>query len=400
MRILAINVSDKGSTGYLAISVLKYFEKKGHEVVLAVPNPSNQSVRTFNISSSFLNRQFNRLMTKVLGNDGFLNKSNTKRLIRFINSYKPDIVHLHVLHGYFINIKLLLSFLKNTDIRVFWTFHDCWPFTGKCPHFLINNCYKWEHICSHCISKHQYPKSYFFDFSKKMFLAKKNLFQNFNNLTIITVSEWLKLMTSKSICSNLPLRVIRNGVDFSHIAISVDDSSKKTTNVIKILAVANPWSQRKGIDFLNSFAEYCDKKNSPIRITCVGLTNKNNTYKTIERHGVVSREDLSLFYKSTDVFVSFSREETFGMTIVEALFFGKPVVVMNNSGGSNEIASSDCGRSIDFGDCFSLEKSILELNALTHNNSFSELCINRAKQFSLEKMNAEYYTLMTKENEN
>ena len=175
--LLQINVdANNGSNGSIARDIGTIALSKGWESYIAygrrqIPCDS-QLIR---IGNSF-DVRLHGLLTRLFDIHGLGSIITTKRFIRKVKRIKPDIIHLHNIHGYFINYKILFEYLKDNNIPVVWTFHDCWPFTGHCGHFVKYNCDKWKTECHHCPAVHDYPNSWFFDRSKQSYNLKKTLF--------------------------------------------------------------------------------------------------------------------------------------------------------------------------------------------------------------------------------
>ena len=160
------------------------------------------------------------ILARLSDRAGFFSKKETMRLVAFIESYKPDLIHLHNLHGFYLNIEVLFEYLSAKDIPVIWTLHDCWAFTGHCSHYSYQGCDKWIKGCNNCPQKNEYPQSILLDNSKKNYFDKKRLFTSVKKLTITTPSNWLAQEVKKSFLGRYPIFPIYNGIDlevFKHI---------------------------------------------------------------------------------------------------------------------------------------------------------------------------------------
>ena len=202
-----------GSTGRSAEEIGNLAIQKGWGSYIAFgrfPRPSNShSIRIESNWGVYLHG----LKTRLFDQHCLGSVNATRKLVRNIERIKPDIIHLHHLHGYYINIKILFEYLANTTIPVVWTFHDCWSFTGHCAHFDHIGCEKWKTECNHCPQKKEYPSSYLLDRSRKNFIEKRELFNSIRNLTIISVSRWLDEKVRVSFLSEKSRKVIYNGID-------------------------------------------------------------------------------------------------------------------------------------------------------------------------------------------
>lgn len=397
-KIVAINCTDKGSTGNIAITLLSAAINRGWSGYLLCPYPTTSEVPTFNTSCGRLIRLINKITTKVSGLDGFKNHLDTYRIIRFLKKYKPDIVHLHVLHGYYININKLFKFLNKTKTEIVWTFHDSWAYTGKCCYYKYNKCDKWIKGCCDCNFLKEYPKSYFLDATHRCYKYKKHISQTANHLTIVSVSEWLNNEVSKSFFSSCRHVRIYNGFSFKSQIPSKSNCEKESNKKIKVFCAAKPWGKRKGIEVINELQKINYLKGEPLSLVCAGLTETIYTTPGIIRIPALSREEMAQKYRESDVFLNSSHEETFGLTVLESLFFGTPVVVMKGSGGCEEIVTEKCGRIVDSNDLKKIFDNLIYLGQKKYD--FSNSCRLRANEFAENLMVNEYLSLYEQLREN
>ncbi|MBM6837590.1 glycosyltransferase, partial [Clostridium saudiense] len=275
MKILQINsVCGVGSTGRIVTDLYKVIEEQGHECVIAYGRgTAPEGFKTIKIGTNFDN-YMHVAKTRLFDKHGFGSTKATKGFIKKIEEYNPDIIHLHNIHGYYLNIEILFNYLNKTKKKVVWTLHDCWAFTGHCCYFEYNACDKWKSGCGNCIQLKEYPKSIFIDNSRKNYSIKKRLFTDKENLTIVAVSEWLKNIVEKSfICKNEILK-ISNGID-----LNIFRSDKKSgyyekygiKNKKVILGVANVWDARKG---LNDFIKLSEVISEDYSIVLVGVSEE------------------------------------------------------------------------------------------------------------------------------
>jgi len=268
--------------------------------------------------------------TRIFDNHCFGSKSATIDLIRKIKIIQPDLIHLHHLHGYFINIEILFQYLKESKIPIVWTFHDCWSFTGHCANFDFVGCEKWKTQCHHCEQKNEYPQSFLFDRSRQNYIDKKRIFNSVENLTIVSVSNWLNNVVAHSFMGGLSRQVIYNGVDTELFRPHNSDIRQKYRigNKFMILGVATTWDRRKGLD---DFVQLSKKvKENDIIIVLVGLSISQINKLPPNIIGIQrteSQKELSSLYSSADLFMNLSVEETFGLTTAEALSCGTPALV-------------------------------------------------------------------------
>jgi len=353
MKVLQINsVYGIGSTGRIAQDLNNLLIEKDHSSYVAYGRESSvKSDKIIRIGSN-LDNYFHVAATRLFDKHGFASKRATNQFIKKIDKINPDIIHLHNIHGYYINIEILFDYLKEKNKKVVWTLHDCWSFTGHCSHFDYIGCNKWKIQCNRCPQKNEYPASYFLDNSKKNFIGKREIFNGLdNNLIIVTPSKWLASLVGKSFLKNYDVKVINNGIDLS-VFKPINSEFKKTKNIINkfmILGVASQWGEKKGYEYFLKLAKRIDKNKV---IVLVGLSKSQkkrlpNNIIGIERTNNV--HELVEIYSDADIFVNPTLEDNFPTTNLEALACGTPVVTFN-TGGSVESLNSEVGKIIAQGD--------------------------------------------------
>ena len=290
---------------------------------------------------------FHGVYTRITDKTGFASKKSTKKLISILEKIKPDIVQLHNIHGYYLNIELLFDYIREKEIKVIWTLHDCWVFTGHCAYFDMVGCEKWKTGCYDCEQLATYPAALFADASDWNWRKKKALFTGLN-ITLITPSYWLKTLVEQSFLGEYPVKVIHNGIDTNLFKPSESIFRKKygfEDNFI-ILGVASEWTERKG---LNDFVRLEEMLNGNLQGKCkivlVGLTKKQiaampASIIALERTSNV--QELVGIYTTADVFFNPTYEDNFPTTNLEAIACGTPVVTYG-TGGSPESLNEECG---------------------------------------------------------
>ncbi|MHB2153608.1 glycosyltransferase family 4 protein [Calditrichota bacterium GD2] len=398
MRVFQINTTvNSGSHGRIAEEIGQILQSNGHESYIAFGrNEGNSNSRIIKIGNKF--DQFMHLMyTRLFDRHGFGAKSSTKTFIEKIEIINPDIIHLHNLHGYYLNIKILFNYIKKKAIPLVWTLHDAWPFTGHCSYFDRVNCNKWQHECNHCPNKHGYPESWLLDNSRKNFHQKKELFNGIPNLIIVTPSLWLKNHVQNSFLKNYPVKVIYNGVDLT-IFKPIEANNVKRKYGLKnsfILGVANIWDARKG---LNDFIKIRKILPDYIEIFLVGLNKKQISNLPAGIKGIVRTEntqELAAIYSAANVFVNPTYVDNFPTTNIEALACGTPVITYN-TGGSPEAVDENTGIVVEKGDLSGLFKAI-ELVIRKGKKYYTQHCRARAeKLFDKDKRYRDYLALYKK----
>ncbi len=353
MRLLEINVvCGVKSTGRIATEIAKEYEQKGYEVKIAYGRedvPKEYQKYAVRIGSKF-SVYYHAFVSRILDNAGFLSKRATKKFLEWADEYNPDVLWLHNLHGYYINIEMLFDWIKlRPNMEVKWTLHDCWAFTGHCTHFMMAGCNKWQEECFNCPKKLDYPKSIFLDKSKENFQKKKVLFSDIKNLTIYTPSEWLKSKVKKSFLKENEVIVLPNAIDknlFRPVASVFRKEHGISEDKKLLVSVATAWTKSKGLDDLIELSKRLD--NSKYSVMAVGLSKKQlkTLPGSIKGIGLVNVDELVKIYSAADLLISTSKEETFGLTILEAAACGTKAIVYKDT-ACEEVALSCGGRAVD-----------------------------------------------------
>lgn len=345
MNIVHINSVFKfGSTGRIVEQLYNLSNKEGFTNYVFYGRKDNSDTNDVNVQriGGIIDNYLHVIGTRITDKHGLFSEKNTKQLIEQLEKLKPDLIHLHNIHGYYINYEILFKFLKNKNIPVVWTLHDCWSFTGHCSHYEYIGCTKWQNQCFSCEQKKEYPKSLFIDNSFKNYTLKKELFTLINDLYLIPVSQWLHKQLNESFFLNKNIQVIKNGIDLSIFRILDNFNKDKYLDKRIILGVSSIWNERKGLKF---FLELSQKISSEYQIIIVGLTKKQIKMLPSNIVGITRTqniEELVYFYNLADVFINPTLEDTFPTTNIEALACGTPVITFN-SGGSAEIIDKDTG---------------------------------------------------------
>ena len=355
MRIVQINGGAKGSTGKIMMGIAEVARAQGHEVMCASPitttnRDAGEDCGYYRIGT-FNSRRVNVALARITGFNGCFAWFETYKLLKKIDEFKPDIIHLHNLHDSYINLSMLFSYIKKHNVPTVWTLHDCWSFTGQCPHFTIVKCDKWKVGCHNCPQYKEYPAS-LYDNTKKMWQLKKKWFTGVKNMTIVTPSEWLAGLARESYLKQYPIEVINNGIDLN--AFKPTHSNFREQYGIPgdkyiVLGVSFGWGYRKGLD---CFVEMAEKLGERYQIVLVGTDNeidKNLPQSIISIHRTQNQKELAEIYSAADVFAMPTREENYPTVNMEAIACGTPVVTFN-TGGSPEMLNEKVDRVVPVDD--------------------------------------------------
>lgn len=393
MKILQINtVCGSGSVGRITVDIVHALEAQGDEGRIAYGRrTAPEGVPAFKFGSS-LDMGVHVLHTFFAGTHGFASTGQTRKLIAKIREYDPDIIHLHNIHGFYLDVEALFSYLKEAGKPVVWTLHDCWSFTGHCAHFDYIGCEKWKTQCEHCPQyRSVYPYALFKDNSRENYQRKKAAFTGVPSLTVVTPSAWLASKVRESYLKEYPVRVVPNGIALDRFK-PVDNGLRTHLGLegkCVLLGVASMWEERKGYAY---FAELADQLDDSYQIILIGLSKKKMKTLHPKIHGVMrtdSIEELAEYYSMADAYVNTTLEDTFPTTNLEALACGTPVITFA-TGGSVESVDESCGKIVPKGDSEALLQAVRELKQKPLK---WEACLIRAAQYDKNDRFREYLHL-------
>ena len=394
MKILQINcIANSCSTGRIAEQIGELAQQEGWESYIAYGQYAyTSSSKLIRIANKFdLGIHF--IETRLLDRHGLSSRLATKRLIKKVKEINPDIIHLHNIHGYYLNYPILCDYLISSGKPVVWTMHDCWALTGHCAYFDTANCERWKSGCFQCPLKSIYPKSIFADRSQKNYTQKTQWFTALDNLTIVAVSGWLNDIVKQSILKEKRLELIHNGIDIKrfHPVENVDNHYHFQGKKV-LLGVVASWTVEKGFyDFISLSKHISDEY-------CIVMVGVNDSMKKKLPHNIIginkteNLETLSQLYSRALVLLTLSHNDTFPTTNLEALACGTPVITYP-TGGSPEAVDDKTGFVVEAGD---FDKVIEAIKIIDTNGKayYSQNCRTRALEyFDKDKQLAKYIEL-------
>lgn len=335
-KLVQINTVCNASTGRIMHDIQRAAEAAGYDTISFVGRRKPYTDVKCEKFGNGLSFWVHVILNTLFDCQGYGSYVTTKKLLRRLREEQPDIIHLHNLHGYYVNLPLLMGYLrKEFRGKLFWTFHDCWPFTGHCPHFVAAGCYRWRDGCHHCPSKREYPVSLFLDASRRNYANKKKLFGSLKNLTVITPSAWMAGWAADSFFRQCPIKVVPNGIDLDTFFHRPDERALQRHHIPRdkkiLLGVAAIWDRRKGLqDFLSLSEELSEE----YQIVLVGLSKRQIRRlpkKVIGIERTEDRRELAALYSAAHIFINPSREESFSLVTAEAIACGTPVIVLDGS---------------------------------------------------------------------
>ena len=362
--IVQINtICNSGSTGHIMNMLQQAATKSGYQSIAAygrgMPSSAGESIRIGNYFDILLHVA----LTRALDRHGYGSKNGTREFIHYLEKLQPDVIHLHNIHGYYLNMKVLFDFLKTSGIHMIWTLHDCWAFTGHCAYFDYEGCTKWTHGCMQCRQLQSYPRSIISDHASKSYIDKKQFFTRLSHVCIVTPSRWLADHVKQSFLNGFCIEVIPNGIDLE-VFRPVDRALTRkklglSANQFMLLGVAVFKDPRKGLD---DFIELANRLQNKGTIVLVGLEKcqlSGLPENIIGLRHTDNMQELAALYSTADVFVNPTLQDNYPTVIMESLACGTPVVAYE-TGGIPEQIINETGFLVPKGDINRLYEAVLK----------------------------------------
>lgn len=396
MRVFQLNTfCGIKSTGRITTEIAKLVEADGGECMIgygAGDVPSDLQKYSYRIGTP-IERKLHGGIRKLLDGEGYGSHLGTKQLIAEMKRFEPELVHLHNIHGCYLNLQMLFEYLQKSNLPIVWTLHDCWPFTGHCAYFDYAQCDKWQMQCHDCPQQMNYPQNLGIDGSRRNYKHKKALFSGLHDLTFVVPCEWMKEPLGKSFMSRYPARTIPNGVNLA--AFHPTQSNMRAKYAISrkyvVLSVASEWDERKGLRYLVDAAE---RLGEDYQFVVIGLSEEQVTRLPPNMIGITHTENTSelvQWYATADCLANPTMEDNMPMVNLEALACGTPIAVFK-TGGCPEAVDDTCGIVVEKED---LPAFVIAISHLCeHSGEMRSKCIQRAKSlFNSEKTFSAYIDL-------
>lgn len=380
MRVLQINsVANSGSTGRIAEEIGNVLLENGHESFIAYGRGEAKSSSKLIKIGKDIDVYLHGAYTLLTDKHGFASKRATHKFIDEIELIKPDLIALHNLHGYYINVEVLFGYIKSKKIPVVWTLFDCWAFTGHCSYFDDINCTKWKTHCERCPKYRNYPSSWV-DNSILNYEGKRKLFTKLSKMELVTHSQWLGNLVKQSFLKDYSLNVTPSAINLQLFKPTQSDLSQKYKLVGKkvILGCASTWSNRKGF---GDFLALASRLEPEYQIVMIGLSDKElkalpSTIIGLNRTDSI--EELAQWYSLAYVFVNPTSQDNFPTTNLESLACGTPVITYR-TGGSPEAIDENTGFIVEKGNVKGIIEKIEVLSGWSYED-VSKACRLRAEQ--------------------
>lgn len=398
MRIAAINMVNVSSTGKIMLQVAETARKQGMEAVtfsppgFSIKHPDKKvKIPGHRYYGTRVGHGIHAVVAQRNGKNGDYSRPATLQLLWMLSKFQPDVVHLHNLHGWCINLPMLFSYLKTHKIPVVWTLHDCWSFTGQCAYFEITGCQKWKTGCYECPALDVYPNAKK-DITDINYQKKKDMFTGLPSAVFVTPSQWLAGLVKESFLKDYPVRVINNGIDLSVFRPTPGDFREKygCAERFILLGVSFGWGERKGLDVFIELAKRLDDRFAIVLVGTDEGVEAMLPKNIIAIRQTTSARELAEIYSAADLFVNPTREENYPTVNMEALACGTPILSFR-TGGSPEILDETCGCVVSKNDADAMEQEILRIR---ETRPFTrEACLKRAESFDKNQKFLEYIAL-------
>ena len=399
MRVLQVNVTQNtGSTGRIAEAIGQSVIKDGGESYVAYGrdyNPDGMQSLIYRVGNN-LDTYSHVLKTRLFDGHGLASKRATKQFVNWTQKLQPDIIHLHNIHGYYLNYPILFDFLKQYKRPVVWTLHDCWAFTGHCSHFESIGCNLWKTECRCCPNKLAYPKSIGLDNSRRNFRLKENYFTSLQGLlTLVPVSNWLCKLLNLSFFKDIgSIEVIKNGINLSLFKPQQGNHLYLPFTLPKNIKHFYLSVSQKGLEDIKYFSSRYLEKDEAIIV--VGLSKEEIRHSRQSRKifalGKIDSNSMTKIYSLCDAYLNFTHGDTYPTTNLESIASGTPVITYE-TGGSPESITNDTGFVVQKGD-YSAVRNALNIIRSRGKDYYSIKCRQYAElHFDINKCLKMYINL-------
>ncbi|MBQ8620799.1 MAG: glycosyltransferase [Oscillospiraceae bacterium] len=382
MRILQINVVYREkSTGRNCAEVEKFLLAKEIDCYTAYGvGEKGKSEKAYRIETK-LGYTVHNILSRLLGLEGYFSVFATYRLLRYIRKLNPDIIHLHNLHGHYLSLPLLFAYLKRTQLPLIINLHDCWIFTGKCVYPVRVPCEKWKTKCVDCPARREYPTSWFFDQSEKLFRDKKKWLTGLNVVSVVGVSDWVCGQAKQSYLSRYPINRIYNWVDFEvfkpYQNNTVFEEFGIPRNRFTIICVAAAW--KEGSVKNEELSRLIGMMPADMQLVVIGKEAHTIKGDRVYPVGYITdTTKLAQLYSASDVYVHLSSADTFGKVIAEAMACGTPAVVYDCT-ACTELVKTGCGYTVPLHDVGALFAAVCEVRS-RGKVAFADACVTRVRK--------------------
>ena len=366
MKILQVNcVYNTGSTGKIVADIHRELQDRSYESVVCYGRGTKVDEPNVYKTCGEIYSKLNNLVTRFTGIMYGGCWFSTNKLISIIKKEKPDIVHLHCINGYFVNIYRLIRWLKDNQIKTVLTLHAEFMYTANCGHAF--ECEKWKTGCGHCPRRKKETKSLFLDGTARSWRKMQQAFDGFEeNCVVTSVSPWLMNRAKESpILRSFMHETVLNGLDADRVFYPRDGSEIRKKLGLEgkpfVLHVTPAFSLDKDHIKGGWYVVELAKRMPETAFVIVGNRTPiegvpDNVYD-IGR--VEDQQELAKYYSAADVTLLTSKKETFSMVVAESLCCGTPVVGFK-AGAPEQIALPEFSEFVECGEMTALTCAIEE----------------------------------------
>ena len=342
MKVLHINaVYGVGSTGVIVEDIHKLSMKNGIESCVAYSTtPRDPDSIPFGYAiGKTLGKKAHAFLCRINGKQAYFSRPETKKLLKYMDKVKPDIVHLHNLHNNYIHLNKLLDYLAKKDISTVITLHDCWFYTGGCIHYTGAKCNRWLEECGNCPIKRMDTQRYLRDSSRRVLCDRKRYFGAIGDLTVVGVSEWITNEGTRTFLKGRRALPIHNGIN-TEFFVDTPSKIKEKLGIqdkFVLLGMSNKWLLSINKEALNYFSANMPRDAVMVIVGCNEEQKASLPENVIGMDYIYERETLRQVYSMADVFVNCTREESLSLVNVEAQSCGTPTVTYRNTGAQETV---------------------------------------------------------------
>lgn len=397
LKLVEINAAHNLSTGNIMLQIAQTAREDGMEAYTF--SKKTRTAKKTHIDNHYLigsvfENTLNRYIAFYTDFQDVGSYFGTKKLVKKLKEIDPDVIHIHDIVGWYVNIKVLFKYFKECGKPIVWTFHDCWAFTGRCIYYDYVKCDAWKTGCAKCIQPEGYPTTKIFDHASWNYKRKKELFTSLDNLTIVTPSKWMKSQVKESFLKDFDCRVINNGVDKNVFKPTSSDFREKYNLQDKkiVLGICSCWGQvRKGYKYM---VELSNKLDDSYQVVLVGV-NEGEGYTVPDNiigiHKTTNVEELVEIYSTADVLVDPTLEDNFPSTHIEALACGLPIVTFE-TGGAIETVNEKTGKIVPQKNIYVLQAAVEQV--CNSDIDYKTNCLEESAKYDKKEKYQEYISLL------
>lgn len=337
-NVAVINVMPNKSTGFIACNLYKYLSKKGYTPTFAYAHGNEQTLQPFTNRyriGTKLEYRIHKLLALITGFQGYFSIFSTYRFLHYLSRKNIDTIYVLNIHEWFINERMLFSYVAKKDIALVYIMVDEYPLLGRCSFSF--GCDGFQKGCGKCPSLSRYPQTWFFDQSKRIFKMKRKAYSKLNRAAFVAPQPTIELGKQSPLMEGVRMEVLDESVDLSLYYPKDTKDLKKELGIPEdkiVLLSAAPFSDpRKGCEYFLKLAFEFEKDDLFVFVhvgfDVEGIETPSNFIKV----GYVYDQNKYAEYLSmADLLIFLSFADTLSNTCIAALACGTPLLCFNISG--------------------------------------------------------------------